>query len=62
MTRDDEISEHVSRVETIIEQLESGDVDLADAKSLLEEGRERIDRLEDALDVGTGDVRRHDHE
>jgi|GEM_PF-1205309 len=62
MTHDDEISEHVDRIETIIDRLESEDVDLAEAKTLLEDGRERIDRLEDALDVGTGDVRRHDHD
>lgn len=62
MTRDTEITEHVDRIETIIARLESGDVDLAEAKTLLEEGRDRIDRLEEALDVGTGDVRAHDHD
>lgn len=62
MTHDDEISDHVHRIETIIDRLETEDVDLAEAKTLLDEGRERIDRLEDALDVGTGDVRTHDHD
>lgn len=60
MTHDTEISEHVDRIETIIERMESGDVELAEAKALLDEGRERIDRLEEALDVGTGDIRAHD--
>lgn len=62
MTHDNAISDHVDRIETIIERLDAGDIDLAEAKSLLEEGRERIDRLEAALDVGTGDVRQHDHD
>lgn len=62
MTRDDEISDHVDRIETIIDRLDAGDIDLAEAKTLLEEGRDRLDRLEEALDVGTGDVRSHEHD
>lgn len=62
MTHDDQIEAHVDRIETIIERLESGDIDLVEAKTLLDEGRERIDRLEETLDVGTGDIRTHDHD
>lgn len=62
MTRTDTITEHVDRIETIIDRLETGDVDLAEAKALLDEGRDHLDRLEAELDVGTGDVRMHDHE
>lgn len=62
MTHDNEIADHVNRIETIIERLESGDIELAEARAFLEEGRERIDRLEEALDVGSGDIRTHDHD
>lgn len=62
MTHDDEIADHVDRIETIIDRLESGDIDLAEARSLLEEGQNRLERLEEALDVGTGEIRHHDHD
>lgn len=53
----DAIDDHVRRIECIIERLESDDVSLAEAKEIFEEGQDRLERLTDALDVGSGDVR-----
>jgi len=54
--QDDPIDETVDRVETIIEQLEAGDVTLAEAEELHAEGRERIEELRETLEVGDGEV------
>lgn len=57
MTTDDIIDDHVRRIERIIDRLESDDLTLAEAKDLREEGQDRLERLEAALDVGSGEIR-----
>lgn len=56
MSNDDAIDDYVRRIDRIIERLESEDVTLAEAKEIFEEGQHRLERLTDALDVGSGDV------
>jgi exodeoxyribonuclease VII small subunit len=57
MTQEDEpVSEKVNRVETIIEQLEAGDLSLEEAEELHAEGQTVLEELQELLDVGDGDV------
>lgn len=56
MSENDSIEEKVDRVETIIDLLEEGDVSLARAQELHDEGHAIIDELRDELDVGDGTV------
>ena len=56
MTDNTPISDKVHRIETIIEQLEEGDVSLEEAQELREEGKEVLEELEETLDVGDGEI------
>ena len=56
MTDNNTISEKVDRIETIIKQLEDGDVSLEEAHELRAEGKEMLKELEETLDVGDGEV------
>ena len=53
----DSIAEKTDRIESIIEQLEAGDVSLERATELKEEGDELLEALEAELDLGDGEVR-----
>jgi exodeoxyribonuclease VII small subunit len=54
---DTAIGEKTDRIESIIEQLEAGEVPLERATELKEEGDELLEELESELDLGDGDVR-----
>jgi len=53
---DDSITAKTDRLEEIIDQLEAGEVSLARAKELHEEGEALLDELKDELDVADGEV------
>lgn len=53
---DDSITAKTDRLEEIIEQLETGEVSLAQAKELHDEGEAVLDELRDELDVADGEV------
>ena len=53
----DSIAEKTDRIESIIEQLEAGDVSLERATELKEEGDQLLEELETELDLGDGEVR-----
>lgn len=50
------ISEQTERLETIIEQLEDGEVSLERAQALHAEGQKLLEALRDELDVDEGTV------
>lgn len=50
------ISEQTERLETIVEQLEDGEVSLERAQALHAEGQELLEALRDELDVEDGVV------
>ena len=54
---DTDIAEKTDRIESIIDQLESGDVSLERATELKAEGDELLEELEAELDLGDGEVR-----
>ena len=56
MTETETIGEKTDRLESIIEQLEDGEVSLERAKELHEEGRALLTELETELDRGEGDI------
>ena len=56
MTDTTPISDKVDRIETIIEQLEDGEVSLEEAQELREEGKEVLADIEETLDVGDGEI------
>jgi exodeoxyribonuclease VII small subunit len=56
MTNSTPISDKVDRIETIIEQLEDGEVSLEEAQELREEGNEILAELEETLNVGDGEI------
>jgi exodeoxyribonuclease VII small subunit len=56
MTDNTPIGDKVDRIETIIDQLEDGDVSLEQAQELREEGKEILAELEETLDVGDGEI------
>lgn len=56
MTDTTPISDKVDRIETIIEQLEDGEVSLEEAQELREEGKEVLVELEETLEVGDGEI------
>ena len=56
MTDSTPISEKVDRIETIIEQLEDGEVSLEEAQELREEGKKVLTDLEETLEVGDGEI------
>ena len=56
MTDTTPISDKVARIETIIEQLEDGEVSLEEAQELREEGKEVLTDLEETLEVGDGEI------
>ena len=56
MTNSTPISDKVDRIETIIEQLEDGEVSLEEAQELREEGKEVLTDLEETLEVGDGEI------
>jgi len=49
-------SDKVDRIETVIEQLEDGEVSLEEAQELREEGKEVLIALEETLEVGDGEI------
>lgn len=56
MSENTPVSDKVNRVETIIEQLEDGEVSLEEAQELREEGQEILAELEETLAVGDGEI------
>ncbi|WP_424004745.1 exodeoxyribonuclease VII small subunit [Haloarcula salina] len=54
--KDDTIAKKTDRLETIIEQLEAGDVSLERANELHDEGTELLAELESELAVGDGEI------
>lgn len=50
------IQERVDRIETIVEQLEAGDLSLEEGASLYEEGQRHIETLREDLEMGEGTV------
>jgi Exonuclease VII small subunit. len=56
MTNETPISDKVDRVETIIEQLEDGDISLEEAQELRDEGQEILAELEETLAVADGEI------
>lgn len=50
------IGEKTDRLEEIITQLEDGEVSLERANELHEEGQELVEDLEEALDIGDGEI------
>jgi len=56
MTDTTPISDKVDRIETIIEQLEDGEVSLEEAQALREEGKEVLAELEETLEVGDSEI------
>ena len=56
MTDTTPISDKVARIETIIEQLEDGEVSLEEAQELREEGKEVLADLEETLELGDGEI------
>jgi len=54
---DTDIAGTTDRIESIIEQLEAGDVSLERATELKEEGDELLEALAAELDLGDGEVR-----
>ena len=55
-SEDVDISGLIDRVEEIAETLEDDDIGLERAKELREEADEHLETLQDALDVGDGDI------
>lgn len=53
---DDTIAEKTDRLETIIAELEDGDVSLERAQQLHEEGQNILDALSEELDIGEADI------
>ena len=56
MATTDSIGEKTDRLESIIDQLENGDVSLQRAKELHEEGKELLSELEVDLDTDEGET------
>lgn len=56
MAKDRKINERIERVEEIIRQLESGEMDSGDPERLFEEGQRKLDEVREILDRGDGDV------
>jgi len=56
MTDNSPINDKVDRIETIIEQLEDGEVSLEEAQELREEGKEVLAELEETLEIGDGEI------
>ncbi|MBX0305687.1 exodeoxyribonuclease VII small subunit [Haloarcula salinisoli] len=54
---DTDIADKTDRIESIIEQLEAGDVSLERATELKAEGDDLLEALEAELDLGDGEVR-----
>jgi len=56
MAKDREINNRIERVETIIQQLESGDIDTDEADRLFEEGQQQLDEVREILNRGEGEI------
>jgi len=56
MATTDTIGEKTDRLESIIDQLENGDVSLEQAQELHEEGKDLLTELEAELDSGEGEI------
>jgi exodeoxyribonuclease VII small subunit len=56
MSENTPVSDKVDRVETIIKQLEDGEVSLEEAQELRDEGQELLAELEETLAVGDGEI------
>ena len=56
MAKDRDIDERIERVEEIIRQLESGEVDSSSAERLFEEGQRKLDEVREVLDRGDGEI------
>ncbi|WP_415380450.1 exodeoxyribonuclease VII small subunit [Halosimplex sp. TS25] len=57
--KDESIAAKTDRLETIIAQLEDGEVSLERAQELHAEGESLLEELEDELDIGDGEVFEH---
>ncbi|MFC7138511.1 exodeoxyribonuclease VII small subunit [Halosimplex aquaticum] len=57
--KDESIAAKTDRLETIIAQLEDGEVSLERAQELHAEGRSLLEELEDKLDINEGEVFDH---
>ena len=56
MAKDSEISDRLSRVEEIIEQLDADECDLDEGSALHEEGQELLTEVRDILNGESGEV------
>ena len=56
MVKDRDIDERIERVEEIIRQLESGEVDSSTAERLFGEGQRKLDKVREILDGGDGEI------
>ncbi|GGL71928.1 exodeoxyribonuclease VII small subunit [Halocalculus aciditolerans] len=56
MAKDPDIHDRLSRVEEIIEQLDTDECDLDEGTALHEEGQQLLDEVRSLLDDGSGDV------
>ncbi|PSP82392.1 exodeoxyribonuclease VII small subunit [Halobacteriales archaeon QS_1_68_17] len=56
MAKDRDIDERIERVEEIIQQLESGEVDSGTAEQLFEEGQRKLDEVREILDHGDAEI------
>ncbi|QRY26038.1 exodeoxyribonuclease VII small subunit [Halobacterium sp. BOL4-2] len=56
MANDSEIHDRLSRVQEIIEQLDTDECDLEEGARLHEEGQELLGDVREILDEGSGDI------
>ena len=56
MANDSEIHDRLSRVQEIIEQLDTDECDLEEGTRLHEEGKELLAEVREVLDEGSGEV------
>ena len=56
MANDSEIHDRLSRVQEIIEQLDTDECDLKEGSRLHEEGQELLGDVREILDEGSGDI------
>lgn len=56
MAKERELDERIERVETIVDQLESGQPSPEEAEQLHEEGHRKLAEIREILERGDGDV------
>ncbi|MFC6838274.1 exodeoxyribonuclease VII small subunit [Halomarina ordinaria] len=56
MAKDPDIHDRLSRVEEIIEQLDTDECNLDEGTALNEEGQQLLDEVRSLLDDGSGDI------